>query len=76
MAINAIKTNTIAPILTASLIPSIVPLEIASSMFEPASYSEIFISLFISSFWGISILEIRIAPGAAITEAVNKCLAN
>ena len=53
MAINAIKTNTIAPILTASLIPSIVPLEIASRMFEPASYSEIFTSLLFPHFGGL-----------------------
>ena len=63
-----------APMLTANLIPSIVPFEMASKIIDPSLKSEILISLSIFSSCGNNILEIKIAPGAAITEAVKRCL--
>ena len=76
MAINATKTSSIPPIVVASLIPSTVPLEIASSALDPILSIETLTSLFIDSVCGYKILAITIAPGAAMTEAANKCLAN
>ena len=76
MAIKATKTNNIAATFAANFKPSVVPLAMASKIFEPIFSWETFTSVLISSVCGYSILEITIAPGAAITEAANKCLAN
>ena len=75
IAIIAINTRSIAPTFTASLRPSVVPLAIASKILEPIFSLETDTIVLISSVCGNSILEITIAPGAAITDAANKCLA-
>ena len=72
-AIKAMNTRSIAPTFTASFTPSIVPLVIDNRIFPFLFFDSIFISYFIlfdSS--GNIILEMATAPGAAITDAVNK----
>ena len=76
IAIKATKTKSIAPTLAANFNPSVVPLAIASNTLEPTFSIDTCESLENFSVCGYSILEITIAPGAAITEAANKCLAN
>ena len=73
---KAKKTKSIAPTFTAILIPSLVPTEIEDKKLSPILWLEISISETTFSVWGYIILEITIAPGAAITEAANKLLAN
>ena len=75
MAINAINTNSIAAIFTASFKPSDVPIEIESNRLVPIFSLEIFTSLSIFSVSGNNIFEITIAPGAAITDAARRCFA-
>ena len=58
-----------------ALRPSVVPLAIASSKLLPILSEETLTSVLMSSVCGYRILEITIAPGAAITEAANKCFA-
>ncbi|GIR50400.1 MAG: hypothetical protein CM15mP59_1420 [Flavobacteriaceae bacterium] len=60
----------------ASLMPSTVPFEIASRALEPMfcyRNTDFIVDLF--GLW-IEDFAITIAPGAAMTEAANKCLAN
>ena len=75
MAIKAINTKSIAPTLAANFKPSVVPFAIASNKFDPILSCETETSLLILSVWGNKILEITIAPGAAITDAVSRCFA-
>ena len=75
IAIRATNTSNIAPTLAANFSPSVVPLAIASSMLEPTFSIDTWESLENCSVCGHNILEITIAPGAAITEAANRCRA-
>ena len=73
-----IKTDTVADLsaapftLTASLSPSVVPLAIASKKLEPIFSVETCTFVLIGSVCGYNILEIIMAPGAAMTDAANK----
>ncbi len=62
--------------MAASFKPSVVPIAIASSTLDPIFSEETSTSVLIFSCCGYNILEITIAPGAAITEAASRCLAN
>ena len=75
MAIKAINTNSIAPTFAANFKPSVVPFAIASNKFAPILSWETETSVLTESVWGSNIFAITIAPGAAITDAVSKCLA-
>ena len=64
-----------APTFTAIFIPSLVPLVIAESKLVPVTSELISVFLATSSVCGNISLEITIAPGAAITDAIIKFFA-
>ena len=76
IAIKATKTNNIAPTFTANFNPSVVPIAIASNMLDPIFSEETSTSALMTSVCGYNIFEITMAPGAAMTDAANKCFAN
>ena len=76
MAIKAINTSNMEATFTASLSPSTVPFEIESSILLPIFSLVTSTFELMASFCGISILDMITAPGAAMKDAANKCLAN
>ena len=75
IAIRDIKTNNIAPTLTAILTPSAVPEESAPIKLLPILSAGMVIFSVIFSVCGYIIFAITTAPGAAITDAASKLLA-
>ncbi len=73
---KAIKTNNIAATFAANFNPSVVPVAIASKILEPIFSLVTSISVLTDSVCGHNIFEMIMAPGAAITDAANKCFAN
>ena len=72
---KARKTRSMAPTLAAIFSPCQVPFEMESRAFSPTAPLPAITSSCTFSCCGYNILDMTTAPGAAITEAVRRCLA-